>query len=264
MHSKTEKLAKPLFRADGTPYYVQLSAIIRKQIANGSLKIDDKLPTLKQLVVTYGVSPMTVRQAIAGLVKEGLLSATRGRGTFVTAIPNSLSSVPFELNRFSIKAETALSFRVMALRPAQGELEISQDDGEAFGKYQYMKREFTSNGSPYIIAEYLIADEIYQQIPEKAWTEELISTVLYDHKAAGLNHVHQKFRVISSMPQEAAELNIQTHEPVIQVSRTFLNEAKQVLCLAQLVYRTDGVIFDMHVDVNDRKQLLELGGFPIS
>lgn len=264
MQLKTENNAKHLFRADGTPYYVQLSAIIRRQIADGSLNVDDKLPTLKQLVATFGVSPMTVRQAIASLVKEGLIHATRGRGTFVTAKPESLAPVPYKFNRFSAKGDTTLSFRVVALRPAANELTISPDDGIALPNYQYMKREFTSNGSPYIIAEYLIADEIYQKIPKKSWTEELVSTLLFDTKEVGLSHVHQKFRVISSMPQEAAELKIQTHDPVIQVSRTFLNKAKQVLCLAQLVYRTDGVIFDMNVDVNDRNQLFELGGYPVS
>jgi len=68
-----------IFRDDGTPYYVQLSGVIRRQIADEFWMIGDKLPTLKHLVATYGVSPMTVRHALAGLEKEGLISAERRR-----------------------------------------------------------------------------------------------------------------------------------------------------------------------------------------
>ena len=66
------------------------------------------------------------------------------------------------------------------------------------------------------------------------------------------------------MPQEAAELDVQEHEPVMRVRRIFQNERKEVVCLAQLVYRTDGVVFDINIDVDDRDRLLELGGIPES
>ncbi|PCI85350.1 MAG: hypothetical protein COB24_13110 [Hyphomicrobiales bacterium] len=260
----SETKTKRQFRKDGTPYYVQLAAIIRRQIAEGSWDIGDKLPTLKQMVATYGVSPMTVRQAIAGLKQEGLIDPTRGRGTFVIAKPETLTSIPYNLNRSSGTDDGAFSFRMVALRPANNELRITPEDGTALDDYQYMKRTFASDGRPYIVAEYMIAGEVFGKIPENLWAKGLISELLYDTKDVGLSHVQQKFRVISSMPQEAAELKIQTHDPVIQVRRIFLNAKKEILCLAQLVYRTDGVVFDMNIDLNDRDQLFELGGFPVS
>ena len=64
------------------------------------------------------------------------------------------------------------------------------------------------------------------------------------------------------MPQEAAELEIRTHDPVVQVRRIFQDAQRQVICLAQLVYRTDGVVFDINIDLADRNRLLELGGIP--
>lgn len=66
------------------------------------------------------------------------------------------------------------------------------------------------------------------------------------------------------MPQEAAELDIRTHDPVVRVHRIFQNARKEVICLAQLVYRTDSVVFDINIDLEDRNRLLELGGFPDS
>lgn len=255
---------KQMLREDGTPYYVQLAAIIRRQIADQTWLVGDRLPTLKQMVATFGVSPMTVRHALAGLEKEGLISAERGRGTFVTAKPEVTESVPYLLTRSPGQRENELSFRVVASRDAQGELRIAPEDGEPLGPYHYMKRIFSRNGGPFIVGEYLIANSAYDIIPERNWASQLISTLLYDTKEVGLTNVRQTFRVVSSMPQEAAELDIRVHDPVVRVRRIFQNARKEVICLAQLVYRTDGVVFDINIDLDDRNRLLELGGFPES
>ncbi len=253
-----------MLRDDGTPYYVQLATVIRRQIADEFWNVGDRLPTLKDLVATYGVSAMTVRHALAGLEKEGLISAERGRGTFVTARPEMAGSAPHHLTRSPSRRGGDLSFRVVASRPAAGELRIVAEDGEPFDDYRYLKRVFSRNGGPFTVGEYLVATEIYDLIPQKLWNRELISTLLYDTGEAGLARVRQTFRVIASTPQEAAELGIQVHDPVVQVRRVFQDARRQVICLAQLVYRTDGVVFDINVDIDDRDRLLELGGIPES
>lgn len=127
-----------------------------------------------------------------------------------------------------------------------------------------MKRVFSRNGRPFIVGEYLIESGVYDLIPERLWATELVSRLLYDTREVGLTNVRQTFRVVSAMPQEAAELDIQVHEPVMRVRRIFQNARKEVVCLAQLVYRTDGVVFDINIDVEDRDRLFELGGIPES
>jgi GntR family transcriptional regulator len=255
---------KQTLREDGTPYYVQLAAIIRRQIADETWAVGDRLPTLKDLVASFGVSPMTVRHALAGLEKEGLISAERGRGTFVTSKPEMPGAVPYRLIRSPSRQGGELSFRVVETRPAQGELRITAEDGLALGDYHYMKRIFSRNGGPFIVGEYLVATDVYELVPKNLWGTELISTLLYDTTEVGLTNVRQTFRVVSSMPREAAELDIRTHEPVVRVRRIFQNARKEVICLAQLVYRTDGVVFDINIDLEDRNRLLELGGIPES
>lgn len=255
---------KQLLREDGTPYYVQLAAIIRRQIADDNWAVGDRLPTLKDLVAMFSVSPMTVRHALSGLEKEGLISAERGRGTFVTSKPEAPGSVPYRLTGSPASRGGELSFRVVENRPARGELRIASGEGLEVGDYQYMKRIFSRNGGPFTVGEYLVAKEVYDGIGKRFWSTELISTLLYDTKEIGLASVRQTFRVVSSMPQEAAELDIGTHDPVVRVRRIFQNARKEVICLAQLVYRTDGVVFDINIDLDDRNRLLELGGFPDS
>lgn len=253
-----------MLREDGTPYYVQLAAIIRRQIADGVWKVGDRLPTLKHLVATVGVSPMTVRHALATLETEGLIRAERGRGTFVSAVPQAPDSVPYMLTRSPLHREGTLRFRSVASRPADGELRILPEEGVPLGAYRYMKRVFSRNGRPFIVGEYLIESGIYATIPERQWATELVSTLMYDTREVGLTGVRQTLRVISAMPLEAAELEIPVNEPVMLVRRIFHNARREVVCLAQLVYRTDGVVFDINIDLENRNRLFELGGIPES
>ena len=74
-----------LDRTLDTPLYLQLAALLREDIAAGRLRPGDKLPSESELVERYGVGRVTVREALALLVNEGLLRKLQGRGTFVRA-----------------------------------------------------------------------------------------------------------------------------------------------------------------------------------
>jgi DNA-binding GntR family transcriptional regulator len=65
------------------PPYYQLAAILRRLISSGDLRPGDRVPSEAQLCERYEVSPMTVRRALNILLDEGLVTAERGRGTFV-------------------------------------------------------------------------------------------------------------------------------------------------------------------------------------
>ncbi|GAA4163648.1 phosphonate metabolism transcriptional regulator PhnF [Gryllotalpicola daejeonensis] len=57
---------------------------LRREIANGARPVGSRLPSEHELAERFGVHRNTVRQAVAGLVAEGLVESRRGSGTFVT------------------------------------------------------------------------------------------------------------------------------------------------------------------------------------
>ena len=65
------------------PLYYQLADQIRQQINAGELRPGDQLPAERELSEQSNISRMTARQAIAYLVRQGLLVARIGVGTFV-------------------------------------------------------------------------------------------------------------------------------------------------------------------------------------
>lgn len=65
------------------PMYRQLEDLIRGRIEREELVRGARIPSEAKLCDTYGVSRITVRQALADLEREGLLERAPGKGTFV-------------------------------------------------------------------------------------------------------------------------------------------------------------------------------------
>jgi GntR family transcriptional regulator len=79
------KVVGPLNAQGNLPLYQQLQRALRQAIENRTLAPDDALPAERDLAAEFGVSRITVRKALVGLVAEGLLVRRQGSGNFVSA-----------------------------------------------------------------------------------------------------------------------------------------------------------------------------------
>lgn len=82
--SSRRLVGNPINPHSRIPKYLQLKAGLMRDIQSGRQREGAQLPSEQELGAAFGVSKMTVRQAIAELVKEGFLRRDRGKGTFVT------------------------------------------------------------------------------------------------------------------------------------------------------------------------------------
>jgi DNA-binding GntR family transcriptional regulator len=85
-----------LDRSSPEPAYSQLARILREKIVSGEYRPGQRIPSVPQLTASFNVAPMTVRQAIDQLNREGVIVRERGRGTFVK--PPQLGSAMFSLD----------------------------------------------------------------------------------------------------------------------------------------------------------------------
>jgi GntR family transcriptional regulator len=74
---------KTTFANSRIPLYYQLENVIREKISSGAFAAGERLPTEIEMIEAYGVSRITVRQALSALTEEGLIERQQGRGTFV-------------------------------------------------------------------------------------------------------------------------------------------------------------------------------------
>jgi len=83
--SLVEGLRSELGGDSAAPLYHRLIKGIRRAMDEGTLGTDDALPSERELATSLGVSRITVRRAVRGLVEEGLLNQRQGAGTFVSS-----------------------------------------------------------------------------------------------------------------------------------------------------------------------------------
>lgn len=65
--------------------YQQIARDLRIRIEDGGLRPDEQLPSESELMMQYGVSRGTARQAFLELQSAGLVAAVQGKGRFVRA-----------------------------------------------------------------------------------------------------------------------------------------------------------------------------------
>ena len=66
------------------PIYVQIRTYIYDRIKSGEWKPGDQIPSERDLSSQFGVSRVTIRQALANLEDEDLVRRAQGQGTFVS------------------------------------------------------------------------------------------------------------------------------------------------------------------------------------
>lgn len=102
-------IALTLDKSHGLPLYHQLKGVLLERIRQGHWKANDRLPSEDELVVEFGVSKVTVRQAVRDLAQAGMVRREQGRGTFVadTQIrfgPRLLNSFTQEMRETGMQA----------------------------------------------------------------------------------------------------------------------------------------------------------------
>ena len=73
-----------------------IAASLRREIANGKLRLHDRLPAERQLAKDHGVARNTVREALTRLADEGYLEIRPGSGTYVAHQPDEQATKAIE------------------------------------------------------------------------------------------------------------------------------------------------------------------------
>ena len=84
---------KPPSRSGSAPLYVQLAEAFVQYMAEHAIPANTPMPSEAELMERYGLSRITVRQAMIKLCSEGWINKIQGKGTF-TATPAQRAVMP--------------------------------------------------------------------------------------------------------------------------------------------------------------------------
>lgn len=231
------------------PMYYQLESHIKNQINAGSILPGESIPSEREYAENYGISRMTVRQAINSLVNEGLLYRKKGSGTFVSEKKieqalQGLTSFTEDMKKRGLNPTSELiHFEIIPSNSfISSELKISE-----YAPVYEIRRIRLADGEPMALeTNYLSANLI------KGLTEEVVNASIYAYIEEKLNmriaHADQMIESVKASAEDEKLLNIDKGHPMLYIQRNTYLQDGTPLELVKSVYRGDRYKF--HIKMN--------------
>ncbi len=234
-----------IFGSTPIPRYLQLAELVRQRVAKGQWPPGSTLPSIEHLMQEFEVARVTVRQAIALLADEGLISPQRGRGTFVTGKPGA---------RRQLRVETTLDDLVAMYsgdRPdhatlAEGVADpaLTDKDGIKAPKYYYLRRVHSRNGERYCVISIYIDYRVYRRAQAR-FRRELALPVLTSLPGLKIAGARQTLTISTADVETSRLLGIPVNAPIGEVRRVMCGPDGTVIYLAEVAYRGDYIHLEM-------------------
>ncbi|MBA4029532.1 MAG: GntR family transcriptional regulator [Planctomyces sp.] len=91
--------------ASGIPIYEQIVRHVKFSVANGTLRVDEQVPSVREMAISTALNPNTVARAYRELQNDGILIAIRGMGLAVTpAAPQLCRKLRLDLIRERLRS----------------------------------------------------------------------------------------------------------------------------------------------------------------
>lgn len=90
---------------DSKPLYLQIKDVLKHKIITNEYTVGSTIPSENELEEMFGVSRMTIRQAVNELVNEGLLRKERGRGKGTVVLSNAIADKLSTVKSFTQKMQ---------------------------------------------------------------------------------------------------------------------------------------------------------------
>jgi GntR family transcriptional regulator len=228
-----------------SPKYAQIADAIRQRVARGQWPKGHRLPTNEELAHEFGVSRVTVRQAVDLLARDGLLAARQGRGTFVVNTPTE--------DRW-LRVETSLTALAEVYRDTSPEiLNIAEsnarpllfpEDGLPAAHYIYMRRVHSRNKQVYCVISIYIEEKVFRKHSARL-RKEVVIPILAKMRKPAIERARQTLTIGSADLDLARLLGVPLNAPVAEVRRVFNSADGRVIYLGEVTYRGDFVRIEM-------------------
>ena len=229
-----------LYSGGSKPLYEQLKEIIVQKINSGEYLPKQALPGERVLMEQFGVSRITVRQAIGDLVNEGILYREHGKGTYVAdkRIERPLARL-WGIAEELAAEDIAVSMQALDSGVTAPTAEVRKALGLNNTANVFMiKRLIMTEQVPLLIIQDYISDSI-KYVFDNCMLDRDILYVQLEMCGYKIGHGEQRIRAEAASQDEAQILDYKKGAPVLVVRRTTFDANHVPLIYSRIVYRGD-------------------------
>ncbi len=241
MPSSHSKKNKSKFVASGVPLYYQLETVLRQKIISGEMGAGERMPTESELADLYNVSRITVRQALASLVREGFIERRQGSGTFIRRRNPFQGTINLTGTIEDLMAMgTDTDIQLVDVQTVQaGDREAEELQIEPNEDVTFIKRLRSYRKTPYGYIEVFLPRAIGEQLTQEDLTHGSLLRALENRLGKSLGEAKQIITASLADSYSAQLLEIRVGAPLLSIRRTVYDFAGTPLAFVHTQYRSD-------------------------
>ncbi|MEV0601461.1 GntR family transcriptional regulator [Streptomyces sp. NPDC050315] len=234
------------------PLWYQVSQSLRASILGRHPEAPLRLPTEETLAAHYGVSVLTMRQALKELETEGLISRHRRRGTFIE--PAARRGAPVRLLG-SVDAIVAQQSGMVSELLEHGTGPVPPELAEHFpglpdvAVYRRLRSD-ERTGEPTNHAVNHVRPDVAARIDPAELERHPMTKVLRDSVGVRIGRITDTVEARLADPETARLLDVPLLSPILHYTGITYDEAGQVVDVARIHYRGDRFSFTVTLDAH--------------
>jgi GntR family transcriptional regulator len=234
-----------LDRTSPMPLYHQLKERLVERIASGAWPPESRLPSERELCELFGISRITVRQALDQLVAEGRLVRSHGRGTFVALLPlkkQLLALVGFTEDMVSRRQRPGA--RVLRFEAVPPPPPVARELQTAPGQLVVvLKRLRLSDGAPMAVETVHAPQQLFPGLLEQDLENRSFYELLRRRYGVRPARASQSWQAVACPRADARLLGVRTGSPVLQIRRTTYDGGGRPFEYLESFFRGDRYIY---------------------
>jgi GntR family transcriptional regulator len=230
-----------LSSVDPTPLYFTLKNVLLSRLRSLEFAPGSRLPAERQLANSYGVSRITVRQALESLAREGHLRRERGRhgGTFVCERPRPepRPSGSFE-SLFSSRNLKQIELRAFERR--RGSAEVCEALHLALeSSVYYLETRIVADAGPIAHVRAFMPIAIGARLRRRALKTRLLQEILLH--TPGIKFAERRDEIKACLADSVAAqlLGLGVGRPLLQLTRTLMAPGDEPIYISTLLIATE-------------------------
>ncbi|MGW7353131.1 GntR family transcriptional regulator [Streptomyces sp. NPDC054784] len=233
------------------PLWYQVSQSLRASILGRAPDAPLRLPTEDRLAEHYGVSVLTMRQALKELESEGLISRHRRRGTFIEAEARRVRTVRLLGSVDAIVAQqSGEEAELLSCRtgPVPAELAAYFPGIAETATYRRLRRD-PESGEPTNWAENLLHPDVAPLVdPADLERGQPMTKVLRDGAGVRISRITDTVEARLADPETAQLLDVPLLSPILHYTGVTYDHTGRVVDVARIHYRGDRFSLTVTVD----------------
>lgn len=225
----------------------EIADYLRDEIFAGHIPAGESLPSEVELCEQFNTSRGPVRQAVATLRAEGLLSSGRGRRSLVLSNTRTetfeeiLSNTSWIYRMGKEPGEVVEEFGVSPADEKIAECMGIDSGDDVFS----VRRVRTADGEPIVAEEIAFDASLAETIQGIDTSEESIHRELI-RAGTDFNNISRAFTVERADEATAAKLGLEPGAPVLVIKIKAYTHNGKILSIARDVYRTESLHFGLN------------------